>query len=79
MSIFRTKRSSHRSYLQRNQWNVYDERDFRDDSIKDKNRFKHKEDNRRSYHGYNFDELYSHYYGPNRLEDPERFSNTQRM
>jgi len=47
-------------------------REFREDSVKDKHRYKHKNEKRRSYHDY---------YGKGRKwqDDNERFSIPQRM
>lgn len=46
-------------------------REFREDSVKDKHRFKHKDEKRRSYHDYSK--------GRNWVEENERFSIPQRM
>jgi hypothetical protein len=45
--------------------------EFRDDGVRDKDRFKHKDDKRRSYR--------DDRKGRDRLDESERFSITQRM
>ncbi|KAE9535994.1 hypothetical protein AGLY_007895 [Aphis glycines] len=59
-----------RNHFQRNHHQNM-KREFKEDSVKDKHRFKHKDEKRRSYHDYSK--------GRNWVEENERFSIPQRM
>jgi len=80
--LFRSKsrHDDERSQLDRwnhSQWSHYVniKRDFRDDSVRDKERSKYKEDKRRNYRDYNnYDERKGR-----DLEESKRFLNQQRM
>lgn len=70
----------HNSSPQYNNYNRskrnYFKREYCDDSVMDKYRYKHKEGKSRNYHDYNRD---GDRRGRDRLEEPEWFSTGQRM